>query len=333
MPLIRNKSFTAFQTQFHARHGHLRSPHVRALAWLLTAPNLFDAAAPRWNGAIATLDFAADGVDIDAWLHALDADPSPLHALVEERPTARLGRYAEKLLAFYLQAHERLFAANLQVRAGANATIGEFDYLLHDGGDGDALIHWEFATKFYLLESPRSAPQADSFVGPNLADTLGAKMSKIMDRQLQLSRHPAAAAYLPLPVSHARALVKGWLFYREADVVLPHAMGVAPDHCRGFWCTGGELAADPEYAAARYIILPRLEWLAPTRSPTALTLTPEHLQTALAASFASDPGPLLIAAMKASTGEPELALEVSRGFIVPDDWRAMAAEKMAMRVR
>ena len=331
MPLIRNNAFTAFQTQFHRRHGHLRNPHVRALAWLLTAPNLFDAASPRWRGAIATLDFAADGVDIDAWLLALDTDPSALLALVEARPTARLGRYAEKLLAFYLQAHERLFATNLQVRAGANATIGEFDYLLHDGGG--ALIHWEFATKFYLLESPRGAPQADCFVGPNLADTLCAKMSKIMDRQLQLSRHPAAAAYLPMPVSHARALVKGWLFYREADVALPSAMGVASDHCRGFWCTSDELAADTDHAGVRYIILPRLQWLAPTQAPAALTLTPAHLQTALAASFASDTAPVLIAVMQESGGEPGTAVEISRGFIVPNEWRALAAQKAAMGVQ
>ncbi|RXZ32877.1 DUF1853 family protein [Oxalobacteraceae bacterium CAVE-383] len=334
MPPILHKSFTAFQTQFHSRHGHLRDQHVRALAWLLTAPNLFDPLAPRWHGAIAVLNGMADDMDVDAWLRTLDADPAALHALVDARPTARLGRYAEKLLAFYLQLQGRLFATNLQVRAGANATIGEFDYLLHDAGaGGGALIHWEFATKFYLLESQRSAPQAECFVGPNLADTLGAKMSKIMDRQLRLSHHPAAAAYLPLPVSHAQALVKGWLFYRDAAVVLPEAMGVASDHCRGFWRTGDELAADPEYADARYVILPRLQWLAPTQSPLAMTLTPARLQLALAASFASDPAPVLVAVMNASDASPGMVLEASRGFIVPENWRTLAAERITIGVR
>jgi hypothetical protein len=327
MSLIRHKSFTAFQTQFHQRHGHLRDPHVRALAWLLTAPDLFDPLAPRWRGAIAELDGLVNQISSDDWLAALDADPSALHAAVDARPTARLGRYAEKLLAFYLQLHGHLFATNIQIRAGANATIGEFDYLLHDSG-GAALIHWEFATKFYLLESQRSTPQADCFVGPNLADTLGAKMSKIMDRQLQLSLHPAAEAYLPMPVSHARALVKGWLFYREPAIVLPPAMGVAVDHCRGFWCTGDELAADPQYQDATYVILPRLQWLAPTRLPVAQTLSPERLQTALAASFASDPAPVLIAVMGSSNVTEGVALETSRGFIVPANWRTLAAQRM-----
>jgi hypothetical protein len=334
MSLILHKSFTAFQTQFHRRHGHLRDAHVRALAWLLTAPNLFDPLAPRWHGAIADLEGMADGMDVDAWLRVLDDDPSALHALVDARPTARLGRYAEKLLAFYLEFHRRLFATNLQVRAGANATIGEFDYLLHHtDADGAALIHWEFATKFYLLESQRSTPEAECFVGPNLADTLGAKMSKIMDRQLKLSHHPAAAAYLPLPVSHARALVKGWLFYRDAGVVLSPAMGVANDHCRGFWCNAEELAADSEYGTARYVILPRLQWLAPTQLPTASTLTSARLRMALAASFACDPAPVLIAVMAPSADADGMMLEASRGFIVPDNWRALAAERVTIGLR
>jgi hypothetical protein len=326
MSLIRHKSFTAFQTLFQQRHGHLRDPHVRALAWILTSPNLFDALAPRWEGAIAVLEEGADSLHSAAWLKALDAAPGPLHAVVQARPTARLGRYAEKLLEFYLQQNGRLFAANIQIRAGAKATIGEFDYLLHDPA-GKALIHWEFATKFYLLESQRATPQAECFVGPNLADTLGKKMRKIMDRQLQLSRHPAALEYLPMPVSRAQALVKGWLFYRDPAVVLPQGMGVAQDHCRGFWCTRGELAADPHYDDAQYVILPRLQWLAPTCWPQTHALSPDRLQTALSASFENDPAPVLIATLNSHEGdgaEPEM----SRGFIVPDNWRALAAERV-----
>ena len=298
----------------------MRDPHVRALAWLLTAPNLLDSFAARWHGAIAVLDDAHS----DAWLTALDADPTALHALLDAQPTLRLGRYAEKLLGFYLQQRGRLFATNIQIRAGANDTIGEFDYLLHDPA-GNALIHWEFATKFYLLESQRAIPQADCFVGPNLADTLGAKMGKIMDRQLQLSHHPAAQAYLPMPVSHAEALVKGWLFYRDPAVVLPPLMGVAADHCRGFWCTRSELRADAAYDDVTYAILPRLRWLAPARLPAAETLSPDALQAALLAMCALDPAPVLVAAMER---HGDVALESSRGFVVPDDWRELAAERM-----
>jgi hypothetical protein len=340
MSLIRHKSITAFQTQFHRRHHHLHDPHVRALAWLLTAPNLLDPLAARWHGAIAVLDLTGDKA-CEAWLRALDADPAALHAIVNERPTARLGRYAEKLLGFYLQQHDLLFATNIQIRAGANATIGEFDYLLHDPS-GDGLIHWEFATKFYLLESQRTTPQADCFVGPNLADTLGAKMNKIMDRQLRLSDHPAAQAYLPLPVSQAQALVKGWLFYADPAAALPPVMGVSADHCRGFWCTAEALAADAVYGAYTYAILPRLQWLAPTRMPLSQTLSPDQLLPALSASFAADAAPVLIAVMSPHASDENnerggdgeaIALEISRGFIVPENWRRLAAERVLIDVQ
>src|ERR1700726_2553228 len=114
MSLIRHRLITAFQAQFHRRHGHLRDPHVRALAWLLTAPNVLDARAERWHGAIAVLD----DMHSDAWLRALDENPAALQAIINERPTARLGRYAEQLLGFYLQQNGLLFATNIQIHAG-----------------------------------------------------------------------------------------------------------------------------------------------------------------------------------------------------------------------
>jgi hypothetical protein len=323
MSLIRHKAFTAFQTQFQSSHGALRDPHVRALAWLLTSPNLLDAHAGRWQGAIAALDDMPGVPRTDAWLKALDADPAALHAVVARQPTGRLGRYAEQLLGFYLRQHGRLFANNVQIRANANQTVGEFDFLLHDPGAA-ALIHWEFATKFYLLESQRAQPQADCFVGPNLVDTLGAKMGKIMNRQLKLSHHPAAQAYLTLPVSRAEALVKGWLFYHDPAVTLAPAMGVTVDHCRGFWCTRAELAADDGFSGMRYAILPRLHWLAPARLALGATLSPDALLAGLPDLCANDAGPVLIAAL---TCEGDAAIESSRGFVVPDDWRGRAAQR------
>src|SRR5450830_1129387 len=213
------------QARFHQRWGGLRDPHVRALTWLLDAPDLLDAEAPRWAGRIAALGPISD-MDV-TWLHALDSNPRALYMQVNAQPSARLGRYAEKLLTFYLLQTGRLIAHNVQVRDGPNHTIGEFDFLVRDPDAQHAgAVHWEFATKFYLLESHQEQMQAEAFVGPNLADSLGAKMDKIMQQQLMLSAHPAAAQYLPEPVTQALALVKGWLFYRDgavggADMPLP----------------------------------------------------------------------------------------------------------------
>lgn len=305
------------QADFHRRWGHLHDPHVRALAWLLSAPDLLDVRAPQWRGLIATLNDALDQATID-WLAALDAAPAELHAFLAIGPFTRLGRYAEKLLAFYFRHRGILFAHGIQVRASKGDTVGEFDFLLRDGA---ALAHWEFAAKFYLLESSGARVKADYFVGPNLADTLGAKMHKILDRQLALAQHPAAQIHLPQPVVFTQALIKGWLFYRGDDALPPPSMGLSQAHCRGFWCTLPEFDAVP---AERLAILPRLSWLAPAQVSPADVLDKQQLRDALTARFSQDAMPVLVALLQQQKGR---LLETSRGFIVPGDWCSRAHQR------
>jgi uncharacterized protein len=50
--------------------------------------------------------------------------------------------------------------------------------------------------------------QADDFLGTNLADSLGAKMQKILHQQLALSQHPASQVHLAEPVAVAQAPAK-----------------------------------------------------------------------------------------------------------------------------
>ena len=314
-----------FQESFHRRWALLADPHVRALAWLIAAPGLLDPHAPQWDGKVASLgaDAAASASD---WLHALDRAPEALHAHLAFQPHARLGRYAEKLMTFYLQHLGVLAAHNVQVRAASNQTVGEFDFLVWRGGE---LLHWEFATKFYLLQSHRRdgvrQEDADYFVGPNLADSLGAKMDKIFKRQLALSAHPAAAPLLPRPVAAAQALVRGWLFYPGGDYPPLPASGVCAAHCRGFWCVPGEVGG-----AERYALLPRLSWLAPAKMPAAETVDRAGLDSQVGALFAADRMPVMVALLRIEDG---WALETSRGFIVPDDWRERAGERIGLTDR
>ena len=308
-----------FQARFAQRWHHLDDVHVRALAWLLDAPDLLDAKAPQWQGKIATL--GVDCADIAAdWLNALNADPQPLHAYLGMLPYTRLGRYAEKLMAFHFGHLGMLAAHGLQVQAGKNATIGEFDFLLNAS---DGLLHWEFATKFYLLEASGAGQQADYFVGPNLADTLGAKMQKILSRQLALASHPAAQAYLPQPVTSAQALVKGWLFYHHDDVVPAAASGLANGHCRGFWCALSEFDSLPQQPC---VVLQRLQWLAPAQVLPAQAITAHALRVQLEAHFERDSMPVMVALL-APLGNT--MVETARGFIVPDDWRQRAGARIS----
>ena len=323
------------QARFHARWPELRDPHVRALAWLLDAPDLMAADAPCWEGRIATLG-PVDG-EVAAWLRALQQEPQlnrQLHEHLAHQPSARLGRYAEKLLGFYLQQRGQLVAANLQVRnnGATRETLGEFDFLVRRPhvGSGSGLEHWEFATKFYLLEQVSfQADSPDAFVGPNLADSLGRKMRKIMQQQLMLSHHPAAAAVLPEPVAFAQALVKGWLFYREPMLSLPASMGIAADHCRGFWCDAVALRERyaPPSEPPHFRLLPRLEWLAPTRVDIGMTVGMDTLQEELAARFDAEQSPAMLAVCRRpGEGDGNDAFEIERGFIVPEGWQQRAAE-------
>jgi hypothetical protein len=310
-----------FQASFHGRWRHLNDPHVRALAWLLDAPDLLDPDAPQWLGRIATLG-PIDG-ETEAWVSGLDRSPGELHAYLGLQPFTRLGRYAEKLMAFYFQHCGTLFAHGVQVRNGKSETIGEFDFLLRKG---HALVHWEFASKFYLLESNGAALETDHFVGPNLADTLGAKMRKIMDRQLSLSQHPAAQIHLPQPVAAAQALVKGWLFYYGQTPQPATMPALSSPHCRGFWCELGELDA---IDAEAYVILPRLDWLAPAKVKAGEGLDRAAIEAWLSGHFESETMPVLIALLEQSG---DCLVESNRGFIVPNDWRNRARERVSRMV-
>jgi hypothetical protein len=308
-----------YQQGFHRRWGHLRRARVRALAWLLDAPDLLDANDPLWAGRIATTGPVSP--EVADWLERLDHDPSALDEALGAKMHTRLGLYAEKLMAFYFQQHGRLVAHGLQVRASRNDTIGEFDFLLEDGPD--AVEHIEFATKFYLLDG-EGGQQFDALVGPNLADSLGLKMRKVFERQLSLGGHPAAQALLPRPVSRARALVKGWLFYPSGS--WPGMRGIAAGHCRGFWCALDEIEG---LAGEEFLMLPRLQWLAPFRAASATwMLNRAQLHAELSAQFETSSTPVLVSVVRHTPGQIE---EIERGFIVPNDWRERAAARRMVK--
>jgi len=297
------------QSGYFQNWQDLHDPHVRALAWLLGAPGLLDPQAPRWHGQIASI-----GVDagVRDWLHAVDAAPAALHAYMDTVVQRRLGRYAENLLAFYFREHGCLLAHGLQVKQADGITVGEFDFLLHTPA---GVEHWECATKFYLL-TRRAGVAADYFVGPNLADTLGAKMDKVFLRQLRLAWHPAAQACLPAPVARAKAFITGWLFYHWQDT--PSILdGVAPGHCRGSWYALHDWEACPgEYFAP----LPRLSWMAPAQMAPEAVLTRAAMGDYLRTYFSSERMPLLLARLECGAGR---ARESARAFIVPDDWAGL----------
>jgi uncharacterized protein len=309
----------------------LRDPAVRDLGWLLASAPLLAATpdaplAQPWPAGAATAS--------DAWLAALDRQPEPLHqALAAARPT-RLGRYAECLIGFFA-AHApgwRLVAAGLPLRSHGR-TLGEYDFLV-EAPDG-ARLHWELAVKCYLCAAPTGTAALADFVGPNLADRFDLKRRRLVEHQLRLTDHVAFGALGHAGPWRAQMLVKGWLFYRAeriatdapARVLDPPALQAA--HPRGFWITQDdwrasvEAVADgtDEAAAWRWIVLPRLAWLAPRRLEAAQADADGMPASAVLAH--AQTGPTLVAAL--ARDADGAWLECARGFIVPDAWPEQAA--------
>jgi uncharacterized protein len=200
---------------------------------------------------------------ISAWLNTVTNDPTPLiDFLNAARPVneipLRIGRYAERLLQFFLAygPTHQLVAANTVCTAQLphakdHTTIGELDFLLRDAQD--EALHWELALK-YFVANDTPTPRIIDYMGPDGTEALTRKIAK-MTRQLE-QRVPAPYQEVQW---QAQAFTRGYLFYRQPPLVTPTQ--VHPDHLRGFWLWSDELASAG--SQQRWVFLPRAYWLAP----------------------------------------------------------------------
>ncbi|MCM5678541.1 DUF1853 family protein [Schlegelella sp. S2-27] len=302
---------------------------LQDLRWLLLSPPLL--ADGRYTAPIQRYA-ARDAREIEAWLDALERDARPLHdfLLAHAAPPLRLGRYAERLLEFFLRCGptHRLLAANLPLRHPPgqlpgldHTTRGEIDFLLEDReGQG---WHWELAVKFFLCVARGESAQAEDFVGPDRAETLPGKLGKLFERQLA---HEPPAPWNQRPWRPA-AYTRGWMFYRH-DRPAPVCEALAPGHLHGLWVDHGRLAELPD---GRYLAMPRSRWMAPafTTDETALTSRDavgreisEAWQAAPPAGARRWPSAQLIALM---VPRADGWHELQRCFVVPDGWSPAGA--------
>lgn len=327
----------------------LHDSAVRDLAWLLLSADLLRPQPPL--GVLAnpfeTQHEARATVD---WLRALDAAPEPLHHDLAATRITRLGRYAERLLGWFLQhgPAARLVAAGVPLRR-AGVTLGECDFLVQT--QRGARLHWELAVKCYLhageereqsfaplsgqssaqLSTPASKPsstpspaQLSHYVGPNLKDRFDLKLAHLLNHQLPLSAREEFASVGYAGPWTPQMFIKGWLFYRRGETPLEPAE-LNPAHARGWWVTRSDWPAFVAAGTEKWRTLPRLEWLAPRRH------APHEAQAAglifadaptLAVQTSHQPGPAMVAAFaEDSAGN---LIERSRGFIVPDEWPEQA---------
>ncbi len=287
--------------------------HLAALRWLLLSPPLV--VPPDASTPLADMG-SADQAAIAPWLEALQADSSPLMAWMQQRLQARIGRYAEQLLEFYLThgPTHRLLAAHVPLRAmvdGLTVTQGELDFLLVDAQGQH--IHWELAVKFFLCMATGAVATPADFIGPNGVETLAHKWHKLFARQL--------AHTPPAPWDghtwRQQAFTRGWMFYRWGHAV-PSCEALHPQHGTAWWIDFEQMADLPD---APYAYLPRLQWMAPLQSlaqlgPEAVVLSRSEMGKHLLALWASTQRSS-DAQMMAQCSGVDGQLEVQRFFVRP----------------
>ncbi|POZ64020.1 DUF1853 family protein [Chromobacterium alticapitis] len=274
-------------------------PAVRDLAFLLTSPS------PWLCGA----DFPPErllGLDGAARLAELDRSPAALEAWLAAAPATRLGKYAERLYAFWFRhaPHIELVAENLQVLNRERRVIGEFDFLLRLDGEP---WHLETASKFYL----QTGDTLEDLIGPGLNDAWRLKETKNAT-QLRLSRHPDALPYLPAGFERCRAAsrLSGWFFY-PADQTLPTLL--SPGQLHG-WHAPLQENWPRRCGDSRWAWLPRLSWLAPAR----LDESRVQNEPALREQLLAVPSPQLVAELR--PGADGAWHEAARVFATPPGW-------------
>ena len=302
------------------------SAHLAALRWLLLSAPLV-VAPPEARARLAHFD-ASERAGMVQWLTSQQTHTHALLAWMQTKPEVRIGRYAERLLEFYLlyaPAHatspaplHTLLAAHVPLRtvvSGLKVTQGELDFLLTNAR-GEHL-HWELAVKFFLCTAEGDVATPTDFIGPNGVETLAHKWHKLFARQLT---HTPPAPWNAHPWQ-PQAFTRGWMFYCWGREV-PLCDALHPQHGRGWWVDAAGMQALPE---AHYAYLPRLHWLAPVESlaqlgPHAVVLERDamaaHLRNVWAnGARAADAHMLVQLADDAALSET--SAEVQRFFVRP----------------
>lgn len=299
-----------------------RHPAVRDLAWAIGSPPLLEAGDGLYGTDLVTRRWCRLALfDRIPWLRRLDAHPAALEAWLAARRSHLLGYYFEALVEFWLR-HWRgiaFIAFREQVREGGRG-IGEFDFLFRDRVRSQT-IHWETAVKFFLRY--RDETGQFRWLGPNPRDTLEGKLSKVFGHQLRMGDRPEAVPVLEAlgaAQPHAEGFIKGYLFYpAEDDWRHPNPIPAraAADHLRGWWTRAGERSLPVAGPESRWMVLERLRWLSPACSSEEELMDRPALDRVLDEHFRASGRPLLIAEL---APDRHGYGEVSRGFIVPDDW-------------
>ena len=291
---------------------HSKDRQHRDLEWALHSTPLVGEGTPAFIWPSST------------WFANLPSLPRSLNLPAPKYPNHfRLGHHFERLLEYWLN-HQRYFdliAANLQINQDKR-TLGEFDFLVKHK---EKVAHWETAIKFYLIFGDNENPF--HWFGPNPKDSLGDKYTHLINHQLTLSEHPDSIKLLSemsIEVDSALCFMKGRLFYPFEQFFLEefvHPSIVNPNHEKGWWLTTSAFTLHFDNTR-QYKLLEKSYWLAPLEKD----IKGESL----------DSISKRITGPKAQTASLIAVLddddkELSRGFVVNENWINLASSKSLHR--
>ena len=326
---------------------HYKHAEGRDLAWVISSPGLLqplnsdelvtllDPANPNdeQNSGAVTLISDAECQRLmqqhSDWLAALDDNPRPLQVWLEQRTSHRLGYYFESLVEYWLAYRYRdgFLEKHIQVQRDKQ-TLGEFDFLFADPG-ANQCQHWEVAVKFYLYfeNKQHEGSASHRWYGPLARDRLDKKVRHLVERQALLGHSDEGRQQIErygFSGVDSRILLKGYLFYpSESDWQAggnQHA-AISPSHLKGWWTRVDALSIPSQSNKSRWLVLPRRHWLSPVifGPDEQVDLIDRTLLSARCrAWYGQVSEPFLL--VELAPGQSGGWQEVSRGFVVGEDW-------------
>ncbi|KZZ51074.1 MAG: DUF1853 family protein [Saccharospirillaceae bacterium] len=275
----------------------LPSQHQRDLIWSLLGPALLDC---PWSPA--TSELLSEANTWQQWITEIAGAP--------DYRSPRLGLMFEQIWHQYLELCGHRWQANLQIQQ-QKKTVGEFDLLVENQDSEPQQWHLELALKFYLGFN-------HDWIGPNRRDYLADKIRHTVDRQLQLSRNPAAHEQLRHNNWHSlqpQALMRGCLFHPADESItatLPEEVNAR--HWRGYWIH--QSSAQRYLPQGHWYLLSKPQWISPARVDFSVDkktllrhkdLHFQHMDTALCA-------------VQVKRNTAGFWCEQQRWLIMPDQW-------------
>ncbi len=290
---------------------------VRDLAWCLFSPSVITSCEAYPIASVPDDAFLKEIELLWPWLLELDANPKPLHEYITSRFSRRLGLYFENLISFFLETHPKFdVIVEHQPIIRDKQTLGELDIVF---SVGQRVYHWELAVKYYMKAKGESG--LASYIGPAAKDRLDLKLSHLAQHQLPMMQTPEAIKAVGKRDVASMAFIKGMLF-THIDETIPteYESPISLNHRQGRWAHIDEWLERRYDSRSRFLILPRLEWLAPVSvdaTKTASLLNWDTLNAELFDYFNATPVATCVIELVETDS---MWIQQHKFFVLPNEW-------------